>query len=456
MVKKYHKFGLVTGLIQGGCLAFIFLKQYINFELNTFEFRCLCQGVLPLSILLTKQLRGWNIDIIPNMLCTLLINLALLSTTNAVFFSYLALGAWILHLWAIKTFFYFKFIAPTGKFRVGYKNMDHQGFSFSVFYPTDKPTNVKAKFSANRHAMNNLYEGVTMRVPLPRWLFDMTFDFINKIKIHAYVGAPLISSEKLSHGSKKFVPIVFSHGLSAQRNAYSSFCCELASHGHIIFSIDHVEEIKTTFRDEKEGEIRRKFLAKRVKEVRALLDSLQQGGLLTDLFETQVILAFEKLVVMGHSFGGATALATSFEDKRVSDIILLDPWLIPFKKQEELTKKISSNVLLIESETWNKEEPTFEVTERNKFFIESQKGSGKRVLFTTLKGSDHISLTDITLLIAPVSKLAKQLSHLEKTRANMVYLVNLVREYVDLLVVNDNPKKSTENLDKLISSFNLS
>jgi platelet-activating factor acetylhydrolase len=35
------------------------------------------------------------------------------------------------------------------------------------------------------------------------------------------------------------IPIVFSHGLTAGRSMYSMHCCEMASHGYIVFALDH-------------------------------------------------------------------------------------------------------------------------------------------------------------------------------------------------------------------------
>ena len=37
----------------------------------------------------------------------------------------------------------------------------------------------------------------------------------------------------------KFPAIVFSHGLGAMRTSYSTVCCDLASHGYIVASVEH-------------------------------------------------------------------------------------------------------------------------------------------------------------------------------------------------------------------------
>ena len=62
----------------------------------------------------------------------------------------------------------------------------------------------------------------------------------------------------------------------------------------------------------------------------------------------------DKLIVAGHSFGGATALKTGWEDKRIKCILTMDPWLLPIKKTIENPKykgfNKDLNILIINSE----------------------------------------------------------------------------------------------------------
>jgi len=43
----------------------------------------------------------------------------------------------------------------------------------------------------------------------------------------------------------------------------------------------------------------------------------------------------DKLIVAGHSFGGAIAIKTGWEDTRVKCVLTMDPWLLPLKKTLE-------------------------------------------------------------------------------------------------------------------------
>ena len=52
-------------------------------------------------------------------------------------------------------------------------------------------------------------------------------------------------------------------------------------------------------------------------------------------FETNPELDMDKLIVAGHSFGGATAIKTGLKDRRVKCVLTMDPWFLPIKKTIE-------------------------------------------------------------------------------------------------------------------------
>mmetsp|Transcript_15706 Transcript_15706/g.19747 ORF Transcript_15706/g.19747 Transcript_15706/m.19747 type:complete len:85 (+) Transcript_15706:440-694(+) len=60
--------------------------------------------------------------------------------------------------------------------------------------------------------------------------------FINVI-IPAYMDAEL--SERFSSGKEKLRPIIFSHGLSGNKNFYTAVCLALAAHGHVVIAVNH-------------------------------------------------------------------------------------------------------------------------------------------------------------------------------------------------------------------------
>ena len=57
-----------------------------------------------------------------------------------------------------------------------------------------------------------------------------------------------------------------------------------------------------------------------------------------------------KLTIMGHSFGGATAIKTSQLDSRIKAIVAYDPWMFPLDKEiQEGSLKLNSNLFTIVS-----------------------------------------------------------------------------------------------------------
>ncbi|WFD29413.1 1-alkyl-2-acetylglycerophosphocholine esterase [Malassezia sp. CBS 17886] len=87
---------------------------------------------------------------------------------------------------------------------------------------------------------------------LGRLLFPVLYTMV-KTKMNARVALPLGDPSELlgsaggdtTRGSdgalqtQRFPVVVFCHGLSGNRLAYSQFCCELASHGFIVAAIEH-------------------------------------------------------------------------------------------------------------------------------------------------------------------------------------------------------------------------
>jgi platelet-activating factor acetylhydrolase len=69
-----------------------------------------------------------------------------------------------------------------------------------------------------------------------------------------------------------------------------------------------------------------------------LIDELEEKNILNEILEIDLEepeLDMDKLIVAGHSFGGATAIKTGWEDKRVKCVLTMDPWLLPIKKTIE-------------------------------------------------------------------------------------------------------------------------
>jgi predicted dienelactone hydrolase len=120
--------------------------------------------------------------------------------------------------------------------------------------------------------------------------------------------------------------IVFSHASGHHRRGATFLCTHLASHGYVVAALDHSEVVAPEL-GRREGETVEQraarvqaMIASRVPDVRFLLDRLAGST----AGETRA-LDIERIGIVGHSFGGWTALATPETDARIRAVVALAP-----------------------------------------------------------------------------------------------------------------------------------
>ena len=140
--------------------------------------------------------------------------------------------------------------------------------------------------------------------------------------------------------SSPYPVLVLSHGITGMRQIHSALIEELASNGYVVAALDHAYDCNLTvfhdgtladYRSDITGhpdsvQVRRKQLNTRVADIRFVLDKL------TEISEApwfNGLMNLNKVGVLGHSFGGATAIQVSFEDDRFKSCLVLDSWLNP-------------------------------------------------------------------------------------------------------------------------------
>ena len=105
----------------------------------------------------------------------------------------------------------------------------------------------------------------------------------------------------------------------------------------------------------------------------------------------------QQLILMGHSYGCATILQAynmmplSIR-KRVSKIILLDPWLFPLT-QEVLDDAIACPILMLANQYFV---GIKDVYTRNKDFVKKQ---GSKLLCICWKKGNHLHQTDLPFIL---------------------------------------------------------
>ncbi|VDN03664.1 unnamed protein product [Thelazia callipaeda] len=320
----------------------------------------------------------------------------------------------------------------TGNYEVGCAEImvnagehDDIGTLATIFYPTEDDI---TSDDISQHPLwiprQDYIDGLAdYRNTSPRWM-----NFIYKW----FIGEKRISARwhsRVNESIQNFPVFIFSHGLSACRHFYSIYCSSLASHGYVVAAIEHRDcsacWTYTLKIDEKTGEkieipvkvrklkavddefqLRNGQLHKRVAEcIKTLhvLEELNLGQCTSDQENDKKLLLgndFEwsqfkgrlnmnKIYIGGHSFGGATALATAAFSTDFCGVVVLDGWMFPIEK--ELLTSVRQPVLFMNAEYFQWDENVKDMLR----VIESSKHS---ILFTFNEASHH-SFTDFPLLI---------------------------------------------------------
>jgi len=240
--------------------------------------------------------------------------------------------------------------APTGSFSVGTrvfnwednkreewftkKEGDFRKIVVQVWYPTDEVTGVPVPYLD--FAQQRL-KPISEQVELPPFMIK----HIQDVNSNSYMDASLKST------TKPYPLVIFSHGLGGMRMQNTIQMEELASRGFIALAMDHPFDANITlfndgssadYRSAIEGEvttevfwdIRLPQINTRVADVSFVLDYIKdiQGG--DDSFWNMIDL--ERVGIMGHSFGGGTAIVASSRDTRLDACIALDGWLVPIEQ----------------------------------------------------------------------------------------------------------------------------
>jgi dienelactone hydrolase len=119
--------------------------------------------------------------------------------------------------------------------------------------------------------------------------------------------------------------VLFSHHSFGHRRAATFLCTHLSSHGYVVAALDHSEVSAPELRGrggesvEQKAELRQAVIAARVPDARFLLDRLLSDTTSDSQPDP------ERIGIVGHSFGGWTALAVPETDSRFQAIVALAP-----------------------------------------------------------------------------------------------------------------------------------
>ncbi|XP_039237196.1 platelet-activating factor acetylhydrolase 2, cytoplasmic isoform X1 [Pipra filicauda] len=211
--------------------------------------------------------------------------------------------------------------------------------------------------------------------------------------------------------------IIFSHGLRAFRTLYSSVCTELASWGFVVAALEHRDHsAATTYfctaeagreewipfqqvpQGQKEFYFRNKQVHQRAEEcVRALrlFEDIAGGKSVLNILHQDLDLSvlkgnvdLAKVAVMGHSFGGVTAVLALVKEPSFRCAVALDAWMFPL--ENVLYPEVSKPVLFINTEKFQTPESVAKMKRL------SSRNSQTKII--TVLGTVHESQTDFAFL----------------------------------------------------------
>lgn len=121
--------------------------------------------------------------------------------------------------------------------------------------------------------------------------------------------------------------IIFSHHSGGHRRAASFLCTHLSSHGYVVAALDHSEVVAAELaRPEGETSEQRAarwetVIASRVPDTVFLLNQLLGSA----AWKSEAKLDPQRVAIVGHSFGGWTALAVTEAERRIRAVVALAP-----------------------------------------------------------------------------------------------------------------------------------
>jgi len=222
--------------------------------------------------------------------------------------------------------------------------------------------------------------------------------------------------------------VILSHGLYGSPEFYYQIMANIASFGYFVIGISHTDAsngclvsnwdkriLKPFFRlphktsDKDEWYIRDNQVKIRLADISLLLNKLQHWNKDNNhIFKGKLDL--DKIIIAGHSFGGATAVRSLMSNLNVKGVICLDAWIFPIlpfyeKIEEDKYNFLDTPVLFINAGKWENEDNYNQNSERLKFLYNAY--SKKKWTVISIKGTGHHSFNDFPAWAPGIAKKRK-------------------------------------------------
>jgi predicted dienelactone hydrolase len=212
-------------------------------------------GILVIALMLHILIEGYRWQMIPIYIVWVIVLIILNSAPQNKPKTFLKIfkNFGILLLFLIGILFstilpVFELPKPTGSYSVGTKdilmelnrdevitadNNDKRKLMVKVWYPSNDEVGIKDKYidAGGRHGFAKKYN-------LP----SSTFNYLDKINTYVFRDATI--------AEEQFPVLIFSHGYHSKANNYYALLTEIASHGYVVFAVNHTyESTGSTFPD---------------------------------------------------------------------------------------------------------------------------------------------------------------------------------------------------------------
>ena len=235
---------------------------------------------------------------------------------------------------------------------------DHPGgdreFMLQVWYPAESGSSTMPApyFDQLDVAASVLAE----RLGLPSFFLG----HLDLVNTHAMIDARPVVEENA------YPLLLFSHGLNGLRMQNTAQFEELASHGYIVASLDHTfDSVITIMPDGRailhhgqtvmpEGVstvvLGRQLVGVRIQDLAAALTFLEDKNRDPDGFLLDRI-DMDKIGVMGHSTGGATAIEFCAHSARCKAVLVQDGWVEPLS-EDAMTHSLRQPSIFLSTDEW--------------------------------------------------------------------------------------------------------
>ena len=180
-------------------------------------------------------------------------------------------------------------------------------------------------------------KAIAKRLDIPKILLSD----LKNVNSNACLNAPIM---KNNYG--KFPLVIFSHGLGGMKVQNSIQIEDLVSNGYIVIAPDHAYDANITIFEDKSTadfksgypssnvnitpeqfwKVRLPQINTRAADIDYIINKIKQESINNGIFQH---VDLDNVGIFGHSYGGATSIVSSFNNKEIKACLALDGWMLP-------------------------------------------------------------------------------------------------------------------------------